>query len=103
MVIKNCSSIVVAVVTVVIGEITKDEGREYMVKEQGGKFFFTTSKKAAAQLQVGEQVTLICEPVPSFDYTKQVFFLARKNGARTEVLVGSGTDWYDVYLKSFTG
>lgn len=100
MIIKNCSAVVVAVVTIVVGEVTKDEGREYMVKEQDGKFFFTASKKVVAQLRAGEQITIVCEPTPSLDYAKQVFFVARKNGARTEVLLGNGTAWYDLYLKS---
>lgn len=93
MVIQSCSSIVVVFVTLVVGKISKDESREYMVEEQGGKFFFTTSKKVVNQLQQGEQITIVCEPTHDFAYAKRVFFISRKNGLRTEDLLGNSSDW----------
>ncbi|NTU99200.1 hypothetical protein HGA64_04325 [Candidatus Falkowbacteria bacterium] len=103
MIIKNCSAIVVAVVLVTVGEITKDEGRMYMVKELDGKFFFTVSKSVADKLCQGEKIVVICEPTSNFGFAKQVFFLAKLNGIRIEeILLGSGTDWYEMYLSSIS-
>ena len=100
MIIKHCSSFPVLIVRLIVGEISPDGGVFYQVKDKDSEFFFTVKRRIANQIKAGDALILICIPFENLESAKEVLFLGRKQGIRTDILIEQGTSWNELYEKT---